>query len=205
MRTFLPGSVFGLIITGVLLTVLNLFSVSPEPSPPIQEVGALQPIGGEADDEAIEEKKVDQSAPRRRVSAPKPLVIREPRVDAEATSGMTGLVSPTRARCRLLVGGCMLEMDFQNRTNGFISNVDVSYELSGSGNSIRKGYVIGGSERLAPKAIATAVDRINDISLGSYDLTHCIEVFDWFSDQADLSSEAFHPGGCTTQKVQIEP
>lgn len=205
MRTFLPGSVLGLIMTGVLLTLLNLFSVSPEPSHPIQEVGTLQPVGGEADDEVLEEEKVDGPAPRRRVSAPKPLVIREPQASAEATPGIEGAVRPTSARCRFQVGGCILELDFQNRTNGFVSSVDVSFALSRSGNSIRKGYILGGSERLAPAAISTVFDRINDIALGSYDLTHCVEVFDWYSDEADTSPDTARPEECVRQRVEIAP
>jgi len=205
MRTFLPGSLLGLIITGVLLTLLNLFSVSANPSHPIQEVGTLQPVGGEADDEVLEEEEVDGLTPRRRVSAPKPLVIREPHVDAEATPEISGLVSPTSARCRFQVGGCILEMNFQNWTNGFVSNVDVSFELSRSGSLIRKGYILGGPERLAPEAVSTVFERINDIAVGSYDLTHCIEVFDWFSNETDVSPDTARPEECVRQRVEIAP
>lgn len=205
MRTFLPGSVLGLIITCVLLTLLSLFSVSPEPSHPIQQVGTLQPVGGEADDAVLEEKKVDGPAPRRRVSAPEPLVIREPQPGAEATPGIEGAVSPTSAQCRLQVGGCILELDFQNRTKGFVSSVDVSFELSRSGDTIRRGYILGGSERLAPAASSTVFDRINDIALGAYDLTHCVEVFDWFSDEADASPDTARPEECVSQRVVVGP
>ncbi len=97
----------------------------------------------------------------------------------------------------------MLELDFQNRTNGFVAHVDVSFELSRSGNSIRKGYILGRTERLAPTGVATAVDRINDLVLGSYDLTHCVEVFDWFSDEADTSADTHSPVRCTSQRVEI--
>ena len=204
MRTFLPGSVLGLIVTAVVLTLLNLFSVSPEPSQPIQEVGTLQPVGGEAD-EVLEKRTAEEAVSRHRHSAPGPLLIREPRVDAEATPGISGLVIPTSARCKFQIGGCILEMNFQNWTNGFVSNVDVSFALSRSGSSIRKGYIFGGSERLAPEAVSTVFERINDIALGSYDLTHCIEVFNWFSEEIDVSPDTIQSEECVKQRVEVSP
>ena len=190
----LPGSISALLFLAFLLSFLRGMGPDVEKPQPSPSVGSLQPIGGEGDSSAP-----DVAAPRtksQKLSAPKPLIIREQIPVRADGPQLSGTIEPLKAGCSIQIGGCRLDMDFQNLTNGWVSSVDIRYELSRADRAVKRGYIKGTAELLAPTEIRTVSDRVNDISLDEYKLQFCVVLFNWFANGAQASGEWTRANTC---------
>lgn len=190
----LPGSISALLFLAFLLSFLRGLGSDVEKPRPRPSVGSLQPIGGEEDSQAPD--VAAPSSKSQRISAPKPLIIRERVPVREAGPQLSGTVEPLEASCSIQIGGCRLDIDFQNRTNGWVNSVAIRYELSRTDRVVKKGYINGTAELLAPTDVRTVSDRVNDISLDEYKLEYCVVLFHWFADGASSPGEWSRSNAC---------
>lgn len=190
----LPGSISALVFLAFLLSFLRGLSSDVEQPQPRPSAGSLQPIGGEEDS-----PNPDIAAPSRqslKVSAPKPLIIREQTPVREGGPELSGTVEPLKARCVMQIGGCRLDLEFQNRTNGWVNSVDIRYEMSRAGQVVKRGYIDGDSQLLAPTEGRTVSDLVDDISLDQYELQFCVVLFNWFANGTSAPGQLTRSYSC---------
>lgn len=200
----LPGSIPALLFLAFLLTFLGSLTptVGSSRARPVR-VGTLQPVGGEGDSSS-QQGTVATPARRRAVSAPKPLVIRDEVQSVANGPERIGSVEPAGARCIIQIGGCRLDLEFENRTNGWTRYVDIRFQLSRAGRSIKKGYILGSSELVAPSGSRTVSERVDDISFDSYQLELCVVRFDWLSSPTDAIGQMTRSDTCLSKTMRAE-
>jgi hypothetical protein len=177
----LPGSISALIFLAFLLSFLRGLSSDVEKPQPQPGVEALQPIGGEEDSPNPDVATPSRQSPK--VSTPKPLIIQQALVSEDGPQ-LSGTVEPVKARCVMQIGGCRLDLEFKNWTNGWVNSVAIYYEMSRGGRLIKEGYINGTPELLAPTEGRTVSDRVDDISLDQYELEFCVVLFNWFANRS---------------------